>query len=197
MFAHVITVVTGKHDDCIVGKAVAFKRIHNNADLSVHKTDAGIVSLPALPAQVVGQLFLLLFLTAKSRRRNVRSISFNPLHHRHFRFFVHIKVRRLRRHIRCVRTKEANGEKEWTLLVSRTTLQYPVSIFSHHRVGMMIVALRRRIPAQCSTELIWSQTENVWMFFKSIDTGRIEFHFPRSRIVMPVGPDRIWNVIVI
>ena len=35
------------------------------------------------------------------------------------------------------------------------------------------------------------------MFLEAIDAGGIEFHLPRSRIIMSVGADRIRNVVVI
>ena len=57
----------------------------------------------------------------------------------------------------------------------------------HHRVGMMLIALGRRIPAQCSTKLVWDQTCNMQVLFQSIHTGRVQFQFPRARIIVTVG----------
>ena len=62
---------------------------------------------------------------------------------------------------------------------------------------MIFIAFRRRIPTERSTELAGGQRRDERLFFQAINTCWVDFHFPRSRIVVPVGADRLWHIVMI
>jgi hypothetical protein len=91
---------------------------------------------------------------------------------------------------------ESHREKEGTILFLRTAFQDPFGILRQHRVGVVLVAFRRGIPAQGATVLTGRQGEDRPLV-DAVDPGGVELKFPRTRIIMTVRPDRVGNVVMI
>ena len=65
VLAKVVAVVAGEDDDGVFGEVERVEGVEDLADLGVHEADAGEVGLDGLLAEVVGEVFVLLFVAAE------------------------------------------------------------------------------------------------------------------------------------
>jgi hypothetical protein len=100
--------------------------------------------------------------------RNLRRIFIHRGMKRHLRLAIEIEVRRLRRNVWRVRAEESDREEKRAVFLLRATLQNPLSIGGIFRIGVMLVALRRGIPAQRSSKLSGRERGDFRLFFQPV-----------------------------
>ena len=125
VLAHVIAVVAGEDDDRVVGQAEPVERVDDAADLRVHEADAGVVCLPALAAEVVGQLRPAPSCSCRGRRGGMSAwSSFTPCDHG-ISFSGYRSKYGFRRDVRRVRPEEADGQEERPVLCASRSARAP------------------------------------------------------------------------
>ena len=192
-----VAVVAREHDDRVLREPEPVQRVHDAPHLGIHEADTRIVGLHGLPTQIIGQRPLLGLAAAESRRGNVRLVLLHAAHHRHVRLGVVSEIRIPRRDKRRVGPEKADREEEGPILPPRRALQHPFRIGREQRVGVMLVAFRRGIPAQGAAEIPRHERKDLRLFLEPVDSCRVECDLPRSRIVVPIGPDRTRHAIMI
>ena len=197
MLAHVVPMITGEDDDRVVGKAETFQRIDHPTDLGIHKTNAGVVGLPAFPSELVGKLVLFFLVAAESCRRQVCLILGHTRNHWHLLDRVPAEVRIFGSDIGRVGAKETNRQKKWPRTIAGTPLEDPFGIGCHHPIRMERIGFGRGVPTERAAKLAWRKCENLRLLFEPVDPGRVEFKFPGSGIVMAVGANTPGHVVVI
>ena len=167
------------------------------AHLRVHETDASIVGLQHFAAKVVRQLVLFPLVAAQRRRRQVGLVLLDSFDHAHLRQRIVAEVRIFGGNVGRMRPVESDGQEERPLFLLGTPFQHPSGVGGHHAVRMVLVALRRSVPTERAAELSRSEREDMRLFLHPVAARRVQFQFPRTRIVVPVGADRFGHVVVV
>lgn len=195
VFAGVVAVIAGEDDDGIVGEAETVEGVYDASDLCIHEADAGVVGLETFATEVVRKFVLLFFVTSEGGLGQIGLVFSNPLDDAHFAFVVFFEIG-FRRNVGRVRAEEPDGEEEGPRAVFCATFEDPFGITGIFAVRVFGIGFGGRVPTECAAELPGSKGEDFGFLLGSIDAGGVHFDLPRCGIVMTVGADGFWDVVV-
>ena len=195
MGAQVITVVGKQHDDGVVAKPRRIQRVQQPADLGIHESDGGVVTLNRRDLLFVGHRQL----TQTVRQGGDGNVG--PVLGR-----VRRRIDRLRRiHLEVggrgdvgrVRTKVAHRQEQRLARLPRIMrLEQVDGGVRDPSIGMLRLVAGDAQPGQCPAgPCSWSDRVDVGIVVH-VDAPRIAPLVPGLQVIVPVGADVPGNVVV-
>ena len=188
--------IAGKDDHRAVAKAQSIERIEDYTDLLVHEGDAGVVGLQCFAALRIGHFVLFFFAAGQARTRDVLSVFFDIGDEGEFVRIVKLEIF-FGGDVGSVRPKEAESEEEGFVPFLGEAFEDPDGVPGLHGIGMLRRWCRGRVPAQGTSELLRDERGDIGFLQPTIDACGVEFEFPAGRVIVTVGPDGAWDVVVI
>ena len=163
--------------------------------MSVHEADAGVVGLETLAAEIVGEFVLFLFIGAESGFWDVGLIFCDVLDDAHRGFVIFFEIG-FGGDIGGVWAEEAERKEEGARAILGASFEDPLGVCCVFAVGVFGISLWGCEPTECAAELSGGEGEDLGFFLGAVDTGGVHLDLPGGWVIVTVGTDGFWDVVV-